>query len=86
MNCFSSNQAPIFPKERRRNKKAILLFNSNSQALYEAPGTLSIDVTKTGLKFGVNIERSGSHDIGNMKIFCYDFMFAMYDEFRCYSC
>lgn len=61
--------------ERKAQKeKAILLFNSNSQALYEVPGTLSIDVTKTGLKFGVNIERSGSHGIGNMKIFCYDLM------------
>jgi uncharacterized protein YydD (DUF2326 family) len=63
--------------ERKAQKeKAILLFNSDSQALYEAPGTLSIDVTKTGLKFAVNIERSGSHGIGNMKIFCYDLMLA----------
>ena len=70
-------QLSIDLSERKAQKeKAILLFNSNSQALYEAPGTLSIDVTKTGLKFGVNIERSGSHGIGNMKIFCYDLMLA----------
>lgn len=63
--------------ERKTQKeKAVLLFNSNSEFLYDAPGTLSIDVAKTGFKFGVNIERSGSHGIGNMKIFCYDLMLA----------
>ncbi|MBN2222636.1 MAG: DUF2326 domain-containing protein [Vallitaleaceae bacterium] len=63
--------------ERKIQKdKAILLFNSNSNALYEAPGTLSIDTSKTGYKFGVVIERSGSHGISNMKIFCYDLMLA----------
>lgn len=56
--------------------RAILLFNSNSEALYNAPGTLSINLTKTGYKFDVEIERSGSHGIGNMKIFCYDLMLA----------
>ena len=63
--------------ERRIQKEAaILTFNSFSQALYEAPGTLSINVTKTGYKFNVDIQRSGSHGIGNMKIFCYDLMLA----------
>jgi len=70
-------QASIDLSERKVQKeKAILLFNANSQALYEAPGTLSIDVSKTGFKFGVIIERSGSHGIGNMKIFCYDLVLA----------
>jgi len=70
-------QANIDLSERKVQKeKAILLFNANSQALYEAPGTLSIDVSKTGFKFGVIIERSGSHGIGNMKIFCYDLLLA----------
>lgn len=70
-------QASIDLSERKVQKeKAILLFNANSQALYEAPGTLSIDVSKTGFKFGVIIERSGSHGIGNMKIFCYDLLLA----------
>lgn len=59
-----------------QKEKATLLFNENSQALYDAPGTLSIDVSKTGFKFKVDIERSGSHGIGNMKIFCYDLMLA----------
>lgn len=63
--------------ERKAQRElAILLFNSNSEALYKAPGTLSIDISKTGYKFDVKIERSGSHGIGNMKIFCYDLMLA----------
>jgi uncharacterized protein YydD (DUF2326 family) len=70
-------QANTDLSERKSQKeKSILLFNSNSQALYDAPGTLSIDVSKTGFKYGVTIERSGSHGIGNMKIFCYDLMLA----------
>ncbi|MDO8656453.1 MAG: DUF2326 domain-containing protein, partial [Nanoarchaeota archaeon] len=70
-------QANIDLGERKKQKEsAVLLFNSNSQALYEAPGTLSIDFEKAGFKFNVNIERSGSHGIGNMKIFCYDLMLA----------
>jgi len=61
--------------ERKTQKEnAILLFNSNSQSLYDVPGTLSIDISKTGFKFNVKIERSGSHGIGNMKIYCYDLM------------
>lgn len=63
--------------ERKTQKeRAVLLFNSNSEALYSVPGTLSIDFEKTGFKFDVKIERSGSHGIGNMKIFCYDLMLA----------
>jgi len=59
-----------------QKEAAILTFNSYSQELYKAPGTLSINVSKTGFKFGVDIQRSGSHGIGNMKIFCYDLMLA----------
>lgn len=63
--------------ERSKQKEvAILTFNSYSEALYKTPGTLSIDISKTGFKFNVNIQRSGSHGIGNMKIFCYDLMLA----------
>lgn len=70
-------QASLDLSERKVQKeKAILLFNENSKALYEVPGTLSIDVSKTGFKYGVVIERSGSHGIGNMKIFCYDLVLA----------
>lgn len=68
-------QATTDLDERRTQKElATLLFNSNSRALYAAPGTLSIDISKTGFKFNVNIERSGSHGIKNMEIFCYDLM------------
>lgn len=59
-----------------QRRDAILTFNESSEALYEVPGTLSIDFTKKGFKFGINIERSGSHGISNMKIFCYDLMLA----------
>ena len=70
-------QTTIDLNERQsQREQAILLFNSNSEALYKAPGTLSIDISKTGFKFDVKIERSGSHGIGNMKIFCYDLMLA----------
>ncbi len=70
-------QAIMDLNERKTQKEqAILLFNSNSQALYEVPGTLSINFSETGFKFDVKIERSGSHGIGNMKIFCYDLMLA----------
>jgi len=68
-------QATTDLSERKTQKEeAILLFNANSQALYSVPGTLSIDLDKTGFKLNVSIERSGSHGIGNMKIFCYDLM------------
>ena len=65
-----------YAERKSQREQAILLFNSNSKALYEAPGILSIDVSKTGYKFSVTIERSGSFGIGNMKIFCYDLMLA----------
>lgn len=57
-------------------RRAIELFNANSQALYSAPGRLVIDVTQTGFRFGVEIERSGSQGISSMKVFCYDLMLA----------
>lgn len=70
-------QARISLNERSKLKqRAISLFNSNSQFLYESPGTLSIDVTPNGYAYKVDIEREGSHGISNMKIFCYDLMLA----------
>jgi uncharacterized protein YydD (DUF2326 family) len=57
-----------------QKKNAIQLFNQNSEYLYANPGILSIDVTDTGYKFGVDIQRSRSQGIGYMKIFCYDLM------------
>ncbi len=62
--------------EERREvwSTAVRLFNENSQALYESPGRLVIDIADTGFKFDVDIERSGSEGIGKMKIFCFDLM------------
>jgi uncharacterized protein YydD (DUF2326 family) len=57
-------------------EKAIAIFNSNSEALYSAPGNLVIDVGSTGFKFGVEIQRSGSQGVSSMKVFCYDLMLA----------
>jgi len=57
-------------------ERAITLFNDYSEDLYNAPGKLVIDVGPTGFQFDVEIERSGSSGIDNMKIFCYDLMIA----------
>jgi uncharacterized protein YydD (DUF2326 family) len=59
-----------------QSERAIALFNENSQALYNAPGTLAIDVVPNGFQFKVDIERDRSEGIGKMKIFCYDLMLA----------
>lgn len=56
--------------------KAISIFNDTSQAMYELPGRLLIDVGKTGFKFDVKMPRSTSQGIEKMKIFCYDLMLA----------
>ena len=60
--------------EERRDiwKTPVRLFNLNSQALYKAPGHLVIDTTDSGLKFNIEISKSGSDGIGKMKIFCFD--------------
>ena len=65
-----------FEERRDARERAINIFNSNSEALYSAPGNLVVDVANTGLKFDVEIMRSGSQGIENMKIFCYDLMLA----------
>jgi uncharacterized protein YydD (DUF2326 family) len=61
---------------RSQRERAITLFNANSQALYESPGTLIVDIGKVGFQFGVEIQRSESQGIGNMKVYCYDLMLA----------
>jgi len=52
----------------------VRLFNDNSQALYKTPGRLVIDITESGFKYDVEINRSGSEGVGKMKIFCFDLM------------
>ena len=65
-----------FEERREVREKAINIFNSTSQQLYSAPGNLVVNVTDTGFLFDVEILRSGSQGINNMKIFCYDQMLA----------
>ena len=65
-----------FEERREARATAINIFNSNSQALYSAPGNLVVSIADTGFKFDVDIIRSGSQGINNMKIFCYDLMLA----------
>jgi uncharacterized protein YydD (DUF2326 family) len=57
-------------------ERAIEYFNIYSEKLYNAPGKLVIDITPTGFRYDVQIERSGSSGISNMKVFCYDMMLS----------
>ena len=57
-------------------ERAKTLFIDNSQALYQLPGRLMIDININGFQFNVDISRDGSVGIDNMKIFCYDLMLA----------
>lgn len=59
-----------------QRERAIQVFNGNSESLYEAPGNLVIDLGTSGFKFDIEILRSRSGGIGNMKILCYDLMLA----------
>jgi uncharacterized protein YydD (DUF2326 family) len=54
--------------------RAIQYFHANTEALYETPGRLIIDIDDTGFEFDVKIDRSESHGVSNMKIFCFDLM------------
>ena len=65
-----------FEERRSARGRAINIFNANSEALYSAPGNLVLDVADAGFRFDVEIMRSGSQGIDNMKIFCYDLMLA----------
>ncbi len=68
-------KASIDYEEREEiRRKSISLFNSNSEALYQSPGELIINVKSTGYEFDTEIERAGSQGIDLMKIFCYDLM------------
>lgn len=65
-----------YDERREIWEKAIELFNAFTERLYNVPGRLVIDVAPTGFKFDVEIERSGSNGVGNMKVFCYDMTIA----------
>ncbi len=63
-----------YEQDRTEWEKAVVLFNENSQALYDEPGNLIINTTDNGYKLDVEIHKSSSEGIGKMKIFCYDLM------------
>ena len=73
---LSRNIALDLGERKAQKEQAILLFDSHSEHLYEAPGALSISASDAGYKFGVKIERAGSHGLQSMTIFCYDLMLA----------
>lgn len=65
--------ASDYEERRTVRERAISLFNAFSEALYQRPGRLIIDVApKGGFRFGVDIERKDSHGVEQMKVFCYD--------------
>lgn len=65
-----------FEERRILRQKAISLFQANSEALYDTPGKLIIDVTPMGYRYDVQIQRSASQGFEQMKVFCYDLMLA----------
>ncbi len=69
--------ARIDLEERSLLKQAREIFSGNSEALYEAPGRLVVNVDRdAGFRFGVDIPRASSVGISKMKVFCYDLMRA----------
>ena len=63
--------------ERTEQKdNAIRIFGEFSRNLYDEFGDFLIDINENGFQFNINIPRSSSRGIGNMKIFCYDLMLA----------
>jgi uncharacterized protein YydD (DUF2326 family) len=65
-----------FDELTAQRDRTISLFNANTEALYQAPGNLIIDVGPTGFRFKVEIERADSEGVSNMKIFCFDLMLS----------
>ncbi len=51
---------------------AVRLFDANTEALYEEPGRLILDVGSTGFKYDIEIERARSDGVSKMKVFCFD--------------
>lgn len=77
---LDSKLARDFEDSRPDWEKAIELFNENSQALYNNPGNLIINISENGVvrenayRFDVEIPKSTSEGVSRMKIFCYDLM------------
>jgi len=79
MSNITIKKEELFKKAKRDYEErkpiidnAIRLFNEASKYLYSEPGILSIDVTKSGYKFNVDIKRAQSQGVSYMKVFCYD--------------
>lgn len=51
-------------------------FGSYTGHLYEKPGELQIGFGRTGIKFGVKMNRSGSDGVDQMSVFCFDLAIA----------
>ncbi len=66
----------FYDERRAERERAISLFNSFSQALYNRPGELIVDVVDGGYKFSVEIERQDAGGVEQMKVFCYDLTLA----------
>ena len=54
----------------------ITTFGEFSSSLYNEFGTLLINLKINGFEFDIDIPRSSSQGIGNMKVFCYDLTLA----------
>ncbi|MFI3137753.1 MAG: DUF2326 domain-containing protein [Methylococcaceae bacterium] len=75
-----------YEERASQREQAINLFNANSEALYDASGSLVIDIDdKNGYRFGVDIKRTGSTGIEKMKVFCYDLMLIQRWQQQVYS-
>jgi uncharacterized protein YydD (DUF2326 family) len=55
-------------------RRAIVVFEEMSSNLYEEAGSLTIDATRNGPDFLVNVQGDKSKGITNMEIFCFDMM------------
>ncbi|HUZ47226.1 MAG TPA: DUF2326 domain-containing protein [Terriglobia bacterium] len=66
----------FYEEHRSDRERALSLFNQFSQALYNQPGELIIDVVEGGYRYNVEIERQDSQGVEQMKVFCYDLTLA----------
>lgn len=63
--------------EKTAASKAREVYDRNTEALYETSGKLIVNLDPhTGYNFDVDIPRSGSAGVDEMKVFCYDLMRA----------
>ncbi len=70
--ALESGASVRYEELRDQRDEAIRYFNDNTQALYKTPGRLVIDLSPTGFRFSVEIEKARSTGVEHMKIFCFD--------------